>query len=362
MAYGSDDKHKYQSLETWILDRIADETFLPGHKIPSENQIAEQFDMSRQTVRQAISNLVKKGSLIARRGSGTYVSETVKRRSVGFIATNITDYIFPSIINGMEDVLASAGCTLSLGVTRNRIETEHHLLESFMDKNIDGIIIEGSRSALPNPNLSLFRRLDERGIPYLFVNGFYEDLHPVFVVTDDRGGMRRAVEYLYALGHRRIGGIFKGDDRQGHERYAGYSEALVARNITPDDDAIIWYTTPDLEYLFSQEEELRLLRRLADCSAIVCYNDQVAIRLIQALLRNRIRVPDEKSIIGFDNSSLSELSPVKITTLTHPGEELGREAAKRLLQMMKTKTRAESLVMKVNLSVKDSTKAKVLYT
>ena len=357
MAFSEDSKHKYQILENWIRSRIQDGTYTSGQKIPSENKLAEQFEISRQTVRQALAHLEKKGTLVSRRGSGTYVSEVTKAMTIGYIATNITDYIFPGITSGIENVLTANGYSMTLGVTRNRVETEHQLLMSLMNKGVDGIIVEGNRSALPNPNLQLYRELTDRGIPYVFFNGYYEALDPVSVVTNDRAGGKIAVEYLYGLGHRHIGGIFKADDRQGHERYAGFSGELVRHNLQMDDDEVIWYTTPDLDHLFSKSEESRLLRRLQKCTAVVCYNDQVAIRLIQVMLRNGIRVPEDKSIIGFDNSSISELSPVRITSMTHPGELLGQEAAKRLLDMIDSGNRAKSLIMDVELVVKDSTKA-----
>jgi len=355
VAFSEDSKHKYQILENWIRSKIMDGTYKSGQKIPSENKLAEQFGISRQTVRQAITHLEKKGSLESYRGSGTYVSEVTRAMTIGYVATNITDYIFPGITSGIEDVLTANGYSMTLGVTKNRVETEHQLLLSLMNKGVDGIIIEGNRSALPNPNLPLYRELTEKGIPYVFFNGYYEALDPVYVVTNDRAGGRLAVDYLYRLGHRRIGGIFKADDRQGHERYAGFSDEVVRHNLPMDDDEVIWYTTPDLDHLFSKSEESRLLRRLQKCTAVVCYNDQVAMRMIQAMLRNGIRIPADKSIIGFDNSSISELSPVRITSVTHPGEMLGKEAAKRLLEMIESGIRSKSLVMDVELIVKDST-------
>ena len=72
-------------------------------------------------------------------------------------------------------------------------------------------------------------------------------------------------------------------------------------------------------------------------------------------MRNGVRIPMDKSIIGFDNSSISELSPVRITSVTHPGELLGKEAAKRLLEMIESGIRSKSLVMDVDLIIKDST-------
>lgn len=355
MAYGEDNKHKYQALENWIRTRIADGTFPGGQKIPSENSLAAQFNISRQTVRQAIAHLEEKNILVSRRGSGTYVADVTRAMTIGYISTYITDYIFPAITSGIEEVLAANGYSMTLGLTKNRVETEHQLLLSMMNKGVDGIIIEGNRSALPNPNLPLYRELTNRGIPYVFINGFYEALDPVYVVTNDRQGGRDSVNYLHGLGHRRIGGIFKADDRQGHERYAGFSEAVVQNDLPMNDDDVIWYTTPDLDHLFAKSEEARLLRRLQKCTAVVCYNDQVAIRLIQAMLRNGIRIPEDKSIVGFDNSSISELSPVRITSLSHPGEGLGRQAAACLLQMINSGSRADSVIMDMELMVKDST-------
>ena len=355
VAYSDDNRHKYQVLENWIRTKITNGTFKNGQRIPSENALAEQFSISRQTVRQAISHLEKKGVLVSRRGSGTYVAESARAMTVGFIATNITDYIFPSITSGIEEVLSTNGYSMTLGVTKNRVELEQQLLLSLIGKGVDGIIVEGNRSALPNPNLPIYRELEEKGIPYIFINGYYEALNPVYVVTDDRGGGRKAVDYLYDQGHRRIGGIFKADDRQGHERYAGFSESVVSHGLPINDDAVIWYTTPDIEHLFSRGEETRLLRRLSKCSAVVCYNDQIAIRLIQSMQRNGIRVPMDKSVIGFDNSTLSDLSPVRITSLTHPGENMGREAARRILEMIDTGDRVKPLVMDIELIVKDST-------
>lgn len=355
MAYSDENKPKYQLLENWIRTKVMDGTFTRGEKIPSENILAEQFKISRQTVRLAISHLEKKGILISRRGSGTFVSEAAHDMSIGYISTNITDYIFPSIASGIESVLTANGYSLTLGVTRNQVELEHQQLIALLNKNVDGIIIEGNRSALPNPNLDLYRKLDEKGIPYIFINGFYEALNPPYVVGNDRGGGRIAVDCLYNLGHRRIGGIFKADDRQGHERYAGFLEGFAKNNLQVHDDEVIWYTQPDLEHMFLRNEEPRIVRRLQKCTAVVCYNDQVAIKLIQTLLRCGIRIPEDKSIIGFDNSPISELSPVRITSLTHPGEKLGDEAARRLLTRIETGVWPASLVMDLNLIEKDST-------
>jgi GntR family transcriptional regulator of arabinose operon len=85
---------------------------------------------------------------------------------------------------------------MTLGVTKNRVELEHQQLVSLMNKGVDGIIVEGNRSALPNPNLHLYRELTEKGIPYVFINGLYEALDPVFV-CDERQGRRQPGSRLF---------------------------------------------------------------------------------------------------------------------------------------------------------------------
>ena len=114
------------------------------------------------------------------------------------------------------------------------------------------MIVEGTKTALPNPNIDLYANLKEQGIPVVFINGFYPELKkPIYVVADDRAGGRTLCETLLKKGHRRIAGIFKSDDIQGHRRYAGYAEALRAAGIPLNDDNVLWFTTENRDDLLS---------------------------------------------------------------------------------------------------------------
>ena len=121
---------KYQILVENIRREIHEGKYQTGDKLMSENQLSAQYGFSRQTVRQALGILEQEGVLIRRRGSGTYIArggQTRKTRTIGVITTYITDYIFPTIVRGIEEELTSSGYHLSLGVTRNRVETEAQL-------------------------------------------------------------------------------------------------------------------------------------------------------------------------------------------------------------------------------------------
>ena len=260
-------KSKYIMLANLLRQQILGGQYHAGDKLASENQLSQQYGLSRQTVRQALALLEQEGLLLRQRGSGTYVSFAAPRREkthvIGVITTYITDYIFPTIVRGIEEELTRNGYHLTLGVTKNRVENEARLLRSFLENRVDGLIVEGTKTAFPNPNLGLYCQLEAMGIPVVFFNGYYRELPSVYVVTNDRKCGWDAAEYLIRhSGCRKLGGIFKSDDTQGHERYAGFSQAILKEGRELDDDAVIWYTTADKETLFSPENAPGIVRRL----------------------------------------------------------------------------------------------------
>lgn len=344
------DGAKYLMLFEQLKREIVQGTYRGGDRIPGENELAEQYGMSRQTVRQALSMLEREQYIERRQGSGTYVRESTRGRkrtwNVGVIATYISEYIFPSILRGIERELSDSGFFPLLSATQNRVDNERKILEDYMEKEIDGLIVEGTKSALPNPNIGLYEKIESMGIPVVFFNGCYPALPDcVSVTTDDRQGGLDAVQYLVTHGHKKIGAIFKGDDRQGLERYAGYMQGLIDSGLPMQDDWVVWFHSEDRNLLLDDENETRrVLRAFRECSAVVCYNDEIAVKLLNAFRRDGLEIPGEKAIISFDNSLLSEVSTVKITSLDHPREHLGAAAARKLLAMMEGK-KEKSLVL-----------------
>ena len=148
-------------------------------------------------------------------------------------------------------------------------------------------------------NLDLYQQIARQNLPCIFVNACYPALHSQRIVVDDQAGGRLAVQHLSACGHRSIGAIFKADDLQGHLRYQGFCAGLLANNLTFSDDHMIWYTTEELDDLFGGSHDDYFLRRFTGCTALVCYNDQIALRLVSLLARHGLRSPENLSIIMF---------------------------------------------------------------
>lgn len=329
---------KYMELVNWIREQIALKKFIPGKKMCSENELKDMFHVSRQTVRHAISVLEKEGILTRIQGSGTYVNDKRQanlenRTRISVVTTYVDSYIFPKTIQGIEKVLFENGYSVQIAFTNNENIREKTILEDIISRDeVAGVIMETTKSGLPNLNLDLYRELQRRGIPILFLNSCYAQLSIPHVSLNDRMAGRKIAEYIIGMGHRTIGGIFKLDDGQGHMRYAGYLEAMQQNGIAVDDAHIIWVDTEDMKDIAKCAD--RILERLKGCTAVACYNDEVAYDLIEVLKKRQIRVPESLSVTGIDDSEQAVLSDVAITTVPHPMDKLGEKAAQNLLQMI----------------------------
>lgn len=329
---------KYISLVNWIKDKISARELKAGDKLYSENELSEMFGLSRQTVRHAIGILEDQGLVERIRGSGTYVGSrkgVVRRRTmnIAVISTYVDGYIFPPTLQGIVQTLSSAGYMTQIAFTNNRVENERRILQGILEKdNVDGVIVEATKSALPNPNLEYYRELQRRQISLLFFNCKYPELDAPIVALDDLHVAQDAMDYLLSQGHRKIGGIFKADDGQGRLRYAGYMKALLDAGLSVDDRKILWIDTEDQKDLKNIRSSV--LRRLTDCTAVFCYNDEVAFGLVELLQREGFRVPGQLSVVSVDASDLSLLSEPKITSVPYPMEELGKKAAENMIRLI----------------------------
>ena len=120
---------KYEKIAEWIRDEVEAGALSLGDKLPPENELMAQFQVSRQTVRTALSLLRKEGIVEGRRGSGSYITANVHRRTgkeirIAVLLTCVDSYIFPALLRGMEAGLSREGCTLQISVTENAVEKQ----------------------------------------------------------------------------------------------------------------------------------------------------------------------------------------------------------------------------------------------
>lgn len=322
----------YEQISTGILRA--------GQALPTERALTETYHVSRQTVRNALKRLHEDNLIYSVQGSGTFVKSDrdnapVHRRII-VMMTYLSEYIFPSMLQGINQVAFEKGYAVEIKVTNNSVSTERDILLQISENPIDGIIAEGTKAALPNPNTHLYRKLSEKGIPIIFINSIYPNLNSdriLSVTTADYDGGRLLAEELIRKGHRSIGCIFKSDDAQGIQRYFGFISALAASSVNYNDHYFIWYTSETKNTL---QMTLTYSTILTDCSAIVCYNDEVAAIVCSCLRRMTHNI---KVILSFDRNINPDLIPegVLFYSLSHPRSALGSIAAEKLINMLEGK-------------------------
>ena len=355
---------KYLQVADTLRREIAEGVFRDGQTLMTEEELRLRFDVSRQTIRQAISLLEDDGLVDRRRGSGTYVRHGPRRRQgiihVGVITTFITDYIFPSIAQGMESVLNENGAVLSLNAMYNDVRTERNILERMLEEPVDGLIMEGSRTAKETPNHDLLDRFAQRNIPVLMVNGFYPGMeHIPHVVMDDYGGGRLAAKTALDRGYTKPAGLFKTDDLQGSERLSGFLDEIRSQGLEVPEERLLCFSTEERNDLADSPKGAALLEMLkqhgADC--LVCYNDIFAAQFMARLQEKGVRIPEDLGIIGFDNATFSGMLQPGLTTLGHPKDAFGALAARKILRMIDGE-KEESVSMAWTLIDRDSLPAK----
>lgn len=334
-----DKKPKYQVLKEKIIEFIQVNDLKYNDPINSEMDMMDLFKVSRHTVRRAIADLVNEGWLYRQQGKGTFVDnpeglQSGLGKSVGVITTYISDYIFPEIISGIEDKLSDEGYIMLLGNTNNDLAKERQILTNMLNNQLSGIIVEPTQSVFPNHNKDLYDELIAKGIPLLFIHACYQNVKSSYLVEDDIKAGYMATKYLIDQGHQQICGIFKQDDMQGHGRYEGYHKALREAGLPIEDFRVVWYTTESQNAMLNQFKNTSLTKLKELGTGYVIYNDQIANRFIQKMNKIGIAVPEDLSVVSFDNASIAKNGVVQLTTIAHPKKVLGVDAATCLIQLM----------------------------
>ncbi len=337
-------KPKYQVIIEDIKSKILSGDYSIGEQIPTESAMQETYGVSRHTVRKAILELSNEGFLRSEKGSGTYVSNQYQskasgasaNKTIGVITTYISDYIFPSIIRGIESRLNKDNYSLLLASTNNDVEQEKKALEMMLSYGVDGLIVEPTKSNLYNPNISYYLSFKEQDVPFTMINAYYEELDVPFFCLDDVQSSYLATNELISKGHTQIGLIAKMDDLQGKYRMKGYIKALGDAKLRFQPEHILSFNTETKLDLYANLKEF-LTENKDEMTALVCYNDEVGLEVVNVCRQLGMSIPDKLSIIGQDNSYIAKNATINLTTLTHPQEQMGHDAADWIIKKLQGK-------------------------
>lgn len=331
---------KYEIVKQTLRKEIINGQYQINEKLPTESELMKRFNVSRYTVRRAVGDLENEHYIYRIQGGGMFVQDWQRNWSaddtnklIGVISTHIADYIFPPIISGIDNVLSAKGYSLIVGNTLNNHARERQSLLNMLDLKIAGLIIEPTQSALPNPNLDLYQQIKEYQIPTILFHATYPQVAFPSLLTQDELAERNLVDYLFKLGHHKILGIFQIDDRQGANREAGMIRAYQEAGIPITDSEMVMYQSTDKISAILDRVD-RIFANNDRPTAIACYNDHLAMTVIGHLQRNGIKVPDDVSVVGFDNYELARTLNPSLTTADHPKRKLGEDAGQMMLKLI----------------------------
>lgn len=254
--------------------------------------------------------------------------------TIGLIVTSIADPFYGRLVRGVDEVARQADMDLFLGVSYNSASEELAVIESFHRRRVEGIITASSR--LTEKQL---QRLARMGTPIVFINRQAEGGHPRFrsVQVDSYSGARRAVQHLLDLGHTAIAYLGATNrPASNRQRMAGYSDALAAAGIEVQEGWI--QQAPPERRSYSDDvadgETLMFQALHSGVTATFCYNDMHAIGALLTCRRLGIAVPDQLSIVGFDDVEVAQYVTPTLTTMHQPKLRLGQVSAEMLLKLM----------------------------
>lgn len=280
------------------------------------------YEENRIKIQKAIDELDYKVNDVARS------LKTSKTYTVGILAANIQSSFVTTIISSIQKTLMKYGYSTIIADYQEDKCQEEKQLELLLQKHMDGIIMFPEED-----EKSVVQAVKRRGIPIVLVNNVIEDMHEDAVLSDNVGGAYAAIEELIKNNHKRIA-IINGPENMSSfkERMKGYLRAYEDYSIDLDEKLIYkGLHTAETGY----KGVLKFLEMENPPTALFVGNYHMALGALKALIEKKVKIPEQLSVITFDQLEFSFIMNPEVSTIIQPQELMGERAALRLVQRMK---------------------------
>jgi len=279
---------------------------------------------TRKRVQEVIESLGYKPFAIAR---GLASKRTY---TLGLIAPDFTDYWFAQVVTGAEAEAHQHGYFFMLGTTGTNPQDEPRFLRLLTERHVEGILFIRAEHL---KDMEQLRHLQQSGIPVVSTGLYLPGSEFCFVEVDNLEGGRQATQHLISLGHTQIAMIAGPQGLNSVEnRTQGYLRALQSAGIAPNPELIIegqswWHRT-------GYDAMKQLLSTKVHFTAVFAHNDRLAKGAISALNEAGLKVPDDVSVVGYDDTPEAEFSDPPLTTIRQPMQAVGTAAAQLLIRLI----------------------------
>ncbi len=254
--------------------------------------------------------------------------KTNRSQALGVIIRNIDDPFFSEILQGIEEVAQASGYSLFMAAAQHSLEREQAIVQAMVERRVDGMVICSTPVSTEQS-----RQFASFGVPIVLVNNQAAEEYRYSIYHDDVYGSRQVTHHLIENGHRKI--AYLGNAHAGRstlDRLAGFRQALETAGIPIPGGYIHQVPGGRPENGIAGLEHFLGLDELP--TALVCYNDMIAIGVLQGLQRAGVHVPDQMSVTGFDNILFSAYTNPSLTTFDQPKRSIGAEAARLVLGLL----------------------------
>lgn len=240
--------------------------------------------------------------------------------TIGVLLNDLRNPFFPEIMDGIFEAADELDYQLLIGTGRRRAAGERRAIEAFLEHRADGIVLVSPR--LPGAEIQSIGR----ATPTVVVGRTLRAGHMDSITNDDLAGAKLAVRHLAELGHTRIAHVDGGRGAGAAPRRTGYLREMAAHRLVP-------HVVPGE---FTEVAGVRAAERLLESgelpTAVFAANDLVAAGALDRLEDAGLRIPEDISIIGYDNTFLAALHHMSLTTIDQPRPEIGRLALSTLVE------------------------------
>lgn len=254
--------------------------------------------------------------------------KTNRSRALGVIVSNIDDPFFSEILQGIEENAQERGYSMIIAASQRDPKREENIVRDMRERGVDGVIICSSSFSAEQQ-----RKILEFGIPIVIINNQSAEGYRYSVYHDDVDGSRQVTRHLIDLGHKNIaylGNALSG--RTTQDRQTGFRLEMASAGLAVPDEYIIEVAGGGPENGFTALNHFLELKNPP--TALFCFNDMMAIGVLSGLHQAGLRVPEDLSVVGFDNIKLSSYTTPPLTTLDQPKHYIGEEAARLLLDLL----------------------------
>jgi LacI family transcriptional regulator len=332
------------------------------------NDIARALDLSASTVSKALSNSYeiseKTKKLVldyaeANNYKPNLIAQSLKQghsNSIGIVVANIDNHFFSQVINGIESIAYQEGYNVIFTQTHESYDLEVKNVNHLAHRSVDGLLISISTET---NNIEHLQKLQRQGLPIVFFDRVSDDMETHKVIVDNFKGAYEATTHLIRSGYKNIAHITGAANTSvTRERLSGYERALTDNGIKVNKQYIKYCQHGGKDRAEINNILDELLTNAVSPDALFTAFDRITTVTLSLLHQLKIKIPQQLALLGFTNTVLADVLNPSLSTVYQPGFEMGQEATKMLISLIKTKrpvTEFETIVLPTQLFLRDST-------